>query len=194
MATYAQQLKAVEGQVQSQLSDGRFQHCLRVKDYAIRLAQQNGVDPDQAALAGLVHDYAKERPTEDFLAAIDRHHLDPDLKNWSRAIWHGVVGAYMIKDELGIDDPTILDAVVNHTTGEGVTMSTLAKIVFMADYLELGRDFPGVEEGRRITDQSLDQGVFYQLKETLSFLASQGKLIYPKTFTSYNDWAKHFSS
>ncbi|MCK8627687.1 bis(5'-nucleosyl)-tetraphosphatase (symmetrical) YqeK [Fructobacillus cardui] len=191
MTAFEEELHAVEKKVSAQLSDGRFQHCLRVSDYARKLAQENGVDENQAALAGLVHDYAKERPAEDFLVAIDRFHLDPDLKNWSRAIWHGVVGAEMIQDELGIDDPAILDAVRLHTTGEGVEMPTLAKIVFMADYLETGRDFPGVKEAREITDKSLDRGVFYQLQHTLSFLAENGNVIYPKTFTSYNDWARH---
>ncbi|USS92482.1 bis(5'-nucleosyl)-tetraphosphatase (symmetrical) YqeK [Fructobacillus americanaquae] len=193
MTAFEEEWHVVEKKVSAQLSAGRFQHCLRVADYARRLAQENGVDENQAALAGLVHDYAKERPVEDFLTAINHFHLDPDLKNWNRAIWHGVVGAEMIQDELGIDDPAILAAVRLHTTGAGVEMPTLAKIVFMADYLETGRDFPGVKEAREITDKSLDRGVFYQLQHTLSFLAEKGNVIYPKTFTSYNDWARHFA-
>ncbi|GAP02985.1 NAD metabolism hydrolase of HD superfamily [Fructobacillus pseudoficulneus] len=194
MTTFAEELKTIEEKVKAHLSDGRFQHCLRVKDYAIKLAKENHLDEEQAALAGLVHDYAKERPAEDFLKVIDQFDLDPDLKNWNRSIWHGVVGAVMIREELGINDPAILDAVVNHTTGDGVAMSPLAKVVFMADYLETGRTFPGVEEARKITDQSLDAGVFYQLKHTLAFLADQGNPIYPKTVASYNEWARHFSS
>ncbi|MDF7637688.1 bis(5'-nucleosyl)-tetraphosphatase (symmetrical) YqeK [Leuconostocaceae bacterium ESL0958] len=194
MAVFEANLAALADKVAAKLSDKRFQHCLRVKDYAVYLAEQNEVDPEQAAVAALVHDYAKERPDADFLAMIDQQGLDPDLKNWGNPIWHGVVGAYFVKEELGIADPDILRAVTEHTTGAGHEMAPLSKIIFMADYLEAGRTFPGVAEARTITDESLNQGVFYQLSHTLSFLASQEKAIYPKTFDAYNDWALNQST
>ncbi|WP_213822112.1 bis(5'-nucleosyl)-tetraphosphatase (symmetrical) YqeK [Fructobacillus parabroussonetiae] len=174
------------------LSKHRFEHCLRVSDYAVKLAKQNGLDQQEAALAGLVHDYAKERSQADFLAKIDATGLPADLKKWGNPIWHGVVGAAFVQDELGIEDPTILQAIRLHTTGGGhLEMTTLDKVVFMADYLEEGRDFPGVETARRVTDESLNQGVFYQLAHTLSYLASKEQVIYPKTFDAYNDWAQY---
>ncbi|MCO0832630.1 bis(5'-nucleosyl)-tetraphosphatase (symmetrical) YqeK [Fructobacillus sp. W13] len=181
-------------QVQAKLSERRFEHCLRVKDYAIKLAKQNGLDENQAAIAGLVHDYAKERSASDFEKEIDEKHLDSDLKKWGNPIWHGVVGAYFVQDELGIQDPEILEAIKEHTTGDNHDkMSTLSKVLFMADYLEMGRNFPGVEKARTLTDESLDAGVFYQLSATLSYLAGQQKPIYPKTFTAYNDWATYLA-
>ncbi|MBS9338924.1 HD domain-containing protein [Fructobacillus sp. M2-14] len=180
--------------VSEKLSDHRFEHCLRVKDYAIKLAKQNNLDENQAAIAGLVHDYAKERSASDFIQKIDEKGLDPDLKNWGNPIWHGVVGAYFVQDELGINDPEILEAIKEHTTGDKYgKMSVLSKVLFMADYLEMGRNFPGVERARTLTDESLDAGVFYQLSSTLSYLAGQGNPIYPKTFTAYNDWAQYLA-
>jgi len=131
----------LETRVAAQLSDYRFQHVLRVRDYALKLAKQYGVSPEKAEIAALVHDYAKERADEDFLAVIQAKNLDPDLVNWGNYIWHGVVGAEMIRDELGIDDPDILTAVRQHTTGSGADMSLLSQIIFMADYLELGGGF-----------------------------------------------------
>ncbi|MDD9138709.1 bis(5'-nucleosyl)-tetraphosphatase (symmetrical) YqeK [Fructobacillus sp. CRL 2054] len=191
-AVNEKELAALSKQVGKNLSKHRFEHCLRVSDYAVKLAKQNGVDVNQAAIAGLVHDYAKEVSKKDFLKKIEKSGLNPDLKNWGNAVWHGVVGAEFIKDELGIDDPTILQAVRLHTTGgTHKEMTGLDKVVFMADYLEKGRDFPGVEEARQITDKSLDQGVFYQLAHTLLFLAAKEKVIYPKTFEAYNDWAMY---
>ena len=93
----------LETRVAAQLSDYRFQHVLRVRDYALKLAKQYGVSPEKAEIAALVHDYAKERADEDFLAVIQAKNLDPDLVNWGNYIWHGVVGAEMIRDELGIE-------------------------------------------------------------------------------------------
>ncbi|MBS9336310.1 bis(5'-nucleosyl)-tetraphosphatase (symmetrical) YqeK [Fructobacillus papyrifericola] len=187
-----QALAVYKEKVAAHLSKHRYEHCLRVSDYAVKLAKQNGVDVKEAALAGLVHDYAKERSAADFLEKIDQAKLPASLKKWGNPIWHGVVGAEFVKDELGIKDPAILQAIRLHTTGGGhEEMTTLDKVIFMADYLETGRDFPGVEEARSLTDQSLGQGVFYQLAHTLSYLASKEQVIYPKTFDAYNDWAAY---
>ncbi|HCU42904.1 bis(5'-nucleosyl)-tetraphosphatase (symmetrical) YqeK [Leuconostoc falkenbergense] len=180
----------LEEKVEARLSDYRFQHVRRVRDYAIQLAEANGVDPDQAEVAALVHDYAKERSDSDFIAVIKRKKMDPDLMNWGNYIWHGVVGAEMIHDELGITDSDILTAVREHTTGAGATMSKLSQVIFMADYLEVGRDFDGVQVARDITKQSLGQGVKYQIVHTLARLVKKETPIYPKSLETYNYWVR----
>lgn len=180
----------LEEKVEARLSDYRFQHVRRVRDYAIQLAEANGVDPDQAEVAALVHDYAKERSDSDFIAVIKRKKMDPDLMNWGNYIWHGVVGAEMIHDELGITDSDILTAVREHTTGAGATMSKLSQVIFMADYLEVGRDFEGVQVARDITKQSLGQGVKYQIVHTLARLVKKETPIYPKSLETYNYWVR----
>ena len=64
----------------------------------IELAKQYGVDVEAASIAGLCHDYAKQRADEDFIKVIKAKKLDPDLLNYGNAIWHGFVGAEMVKD------------------------------------------------------------------------------------------------
>lgn len=188
MKYYSGSMAELEAQVAHQLSKKRFEHCLRVRDYAQKLASQNQIDSEQAAVAGLVHDYAKERSDAEFLAVIGAKHLDSDLVNWGNPVWHGIVGAEIIKDELGITDPLILQAVRDHTTGAGANMSRLSQVIFMADYLESGRDFPGVQTARTITDEDLGQGVRFQIIHTLAYLAKNERLIYPKSLTTYNYW------
>ena len=78
------------------LKDKRFQHVLRVEETAIKLAEQYGVDVEKASIAGLCHDYAKQRPDEDFIAEIKKKGLNPLLLDYGNAIWHGVVGAELI--------------------------------------------------------------------------------------------------
>ena len=169
------------------LSDSRFSHVLRVEQTAIELAGLNHVDPERASIAGLVHDYAKQRPDEDFIKAIHHYQLDPDLVNWNNAIWHGLVGAELIKAELGIADEDILDAVRYHTTGNRY-MTKLAQIIYMADYIEPARDFDGVEKARLLTSQNLELAVAYQTKHTLLYLLENNQRIYPKTIDTYNAW------
>ncbi|MGM9892307.1 bis(5'-nucleosyl)-tetraphosphatase (symmetrical) YqeK [Limosilactobacillus sp.] len=169
------------------LKDKRFHHVLRVEQTAIQLAQANGVDIEKASIAGLCHDYAKQRPDADFIAEIKKRGLNPDLLNYNNAIWHGVVGAELIKDELGIWDEDILNAVRHHTTGAAI-MSPLEQVVYMADYIEPGRDFPEVVRAREITKHNLAAGVAYQTKQTLQYLIERNSPVYPKTLETYNAW------
>lgn len=173
--------------IQTQLKPARFEHVQRVEATAVRLAAKYGVDQEKASIAGLVHDYAKQRPDQDFIDAIKANQLDPDLLNWNNAIWHGVVGPVFIKAELHIYDEEILDAVRYHTTGNRF-MTPLAQIIYMADYIEPGRDFDGVEQARLLTDQDLALAVAYQTKHTLAYLIANNQPVYLKTLATYNAW------
>ncbi len=173
------------------LKDKRFQHVLRVEETAVKLAEQYGVDVEKASIAGLCHDYAKQRSDEDFIAEIKKKRLNPLLLDYGNAIWHGVVGAELIKDELGIWDEDILNAVRHHTTGAPV-MTKLEQVIYMADYIEPGRDFTGVKKARVITAANLQAGVAYQTKHTLAYLIENGKPVYPKTIDTYNAWVPQY--
>lgn len=173
--------------LKSALTTSRFEHVLRVEQMAIKLAKQNDVDLELASIAGLCHDYAKQRPDEDFIKLIKKYHLDDILLHYGNAIWHGEVGYLMVQNELGVQNIDILNAIKHHTTGAKY-MSKLEQIVYMADYIEMGRDFPGVEEARKITFHSLSNGVAYQTKHTLEYLISQNKPVHPKTIDTYNQW------
>lgn len=172
----------------SNMDEKRFKHCIGVSETSRKLARLNNYDEDKAALAGFVHDYAKQVAPERFIEVIKEKHFDPDLLNYNRAIWHGIVGAYFIEKELKISDPEILTAIKRHTTAD-VEMTTLDKIVFVADFIEPGRNFPGVEEARKVAFDNLDNGVGFELAHTLDFLITNRKKIYPKTFAAYNKWA-----
>lgn len=173
------------------LRESRFNHVLRVEATAIKLAKQYGVDVEKASIAGLCHDYAKQRPDEDFIEEIKKKGLNPDLLNYGNAIWHGVVGAELIKDELGIWDEDILNAVRHHTTGAPV-MTKLEQVIYMADYIEPARDFNGVDKARTLTATSLEAGVAFQTKHTLAYLVTNGKPVYPKTIDTYNAWVPQY--
>ena len=173
--------------VAEKLTDGRFQHCLRVEQTSRKLAAENGVDPELAGITGLLHDYAKQRSNETFIHLIKTRGLDPALLNYGNGVWHGVVGAELIKDELHIYNEDILNAVRLHTVGAPY-MPKLAQIVFMADFIEPKRDFPGVDDARKFTKKSLAAGVRYQIQHTLNYLITQGAAVYPQTLATYNAW------
>ena len=64
------------------MSDFRYKHILGVGQTCYELAKLNGVDPEQAMIAGFVHDYAKEKTDEQFIEKIKAKKLDSDLLNW----------------------------------------------------------------------------------------------------------------
>ena len=177
--------EALLAKMETVIPEKRLRHCLGVEKAARELAERFGLDVEKAGLAGLLHDYAKKVSDEDFLSLIDKYKLDPDLKNWGNNVWHGMVGIYKIQEDLGVEDSEILRAIEIHTVGSG-TMSELDKVVYVADYIEHNREFPGVDKARELAQRSLNQAVAYETARTVEHLAHKGRPIYPQTLETYN--------
>ena len=177
--------EALLAKMETVMPGKRLRHCLGVEKAARELAERFGLDVEKAGLAGLLHDYAKKVSDEEFLGLIDKYKLNPDLKNWGNNVWHGMVGIYKIQEDLGIEDAEILPAIEIHTVGSG-TMSELDKVVYVADYIEHNRDFPGVDKARELAQRSLNLAVAYETARTVEHLAHKGKPIYPQTLETYN--------
>ena len=177
--------EALLAKMETVMPEKRLRHCLGVEKAVRELAERFSLDVEKAGLAGLLHDYAKKVSDEDFLALIDKYQLDPDLKKWGNNVWHGMVGIYRIQEDLGVKDADILRAIEIHTVGSG-TMSELDKVVYVADYIEHNRDFPGVDKARELAQRSLNQAVAYETARTVEHLAHKGMPIYPQTLGTYN--------
>ncbi|USQ69868.1 bis(5'-nucleosyl)-tetraphosphatase (symmetrical) YqeK [Companilactobacillus allii] len=169
------------------LSDFRYTHCLRVESVSRELAVKYDANVEKAGLAGLLHDYAKERSDDEFKQVIKTKHLDSNLLNYNNAIWHGIVGAEIVKDELNIADEDVLNAIRRHTVG-ATEMTQVDKCVFVADFIEPKRDFPGIDEAREYAEESIDSAVAFELKHSIAHLIDKNREIYPATFVSYNYW------
>jgi len=172
--------------VKKHLPERRYIHTLGVTDTAVMLAKRYGADERKAELAGIFHDYAKYRPKEEMESIIRQENMPQDLLLYDSELWHAPVGAYLVKKEVGIQDEEILDAIRYHTTGRP-GMTTLEKVVFLADYIEPNRSFPGVDEVRKAAENSLDEAIVLSLQNTIRFLLSKNQLIYPQTVETYND-------
>lgn len=175
--------------VQMRMSERRFKHVLGVEETAVALAERFGESPEKASIAALTHDYAKERSDEEFQLAIEQGDYEnkTELLKYGNAIWHGLVGADFVARELEIADEEILNAIRLHTTG-AAEMTLLDKIIYVADYIEPGRNFPGVEDARVIAFSDLDQAVAFETKHTLAHLVEAENPVYPKTIETYNRW------
>ncbi|WP_058307318.1 bis(5'-nucleosyl)-tetraphosphatase (symmetrical) YqeK [Gracilibacillus massiliensis] len=172
--------------VEKQLTKKRYEHTVRVMETALDLAKHYKVDEQKVELAAILHDYAKYRDPSEMKRWIIEEKLPHDLLEHHPELWHAPVGAKMIERELGVNDPAILSAIHWHTTGKR-HMSLMDKVIFIADYIEPGRDFPGVEEVRGIVYNDLDQACWLAARNTISFLMRKNQPIYPDTFQLYNE-------
>ncbi|WP_027725730.1 bis(5'-nucleosyl)-tetraphosphatase (symmetrical) YqeK [Tuberibacillus calidus] len=174
-------------EVKKRLPEKRYAHTLRVMECAVELAKRYGADPAKAELASALHDIAKYFPEEEMRAIIQSRETLPDLLlDYHPSVWHAPVGAIYIKETFGLTDPDILAAITYHTTGRS-GMSVLEKVVFLADYIEPGRSFPGVDEVREMAKEDLDLAVAQALANTVRFLVENYSQVYPDTLSAYND-------
>jgi len=169
------------------MSKKRFKHVLRVEETAVALAEKYNADVEKVSLAAILHDMAKELPDEEMRDVIISENLDLELLQFGSAIWHGPVGAVLAHRRFDIENEEILEAITAHTIG-APAMSLLAQIIYVADYIEPGREFDGIEKARELADQSLTKAVKYEVQETIKHLVHQKKKIYPKAIDTYNAW------
>lgn len=173
----------IESFIKERLSAKKFEHSKGVARCAENLADRYKADRHSAYLAGLLHDCAKELPLEEMTALTSHLELDEDVKN-SKNLLHGPAGAVLAKKHFDITDE-VFDACFYHTFGKE-DMSLLTKIIFLADMIEEGRDFPGVEEIRVLASEDIDSAVVLAIDSTLAHLIKKGAKIYPGTVKARN--------
>jgi predicted HD superfamily hydrolase involved in NAD metabolism len=171
--------------VRDQLTEHRYQHTIGVMETAIVLAERFGADPRKAELAAIFHDYAKFRAKEEMRQIIVEQNMPAELLEYNSELWHAPVGAYLAEIEAGVTDQEVLDAIRYHTSGR-IGMTLLDKIIYLADYIEPGRHFPGVEEVREMASEDLDKALIQSMKNTIQFLLRKNQPVFPDTFNAYN--------
>lgn len=173
--------------MQETLSPERIKHSLGVVDVAVSLAEFYDEDPVHARLAGITHDLAREMRPADMLAEALMRKLPMErVERQAPILLHGPIEASRLAEE-GLHDPDILQAVRLHTTG-APGMGKLAQIIFVADAIEPGREYPGVEELREVSRQGLRTAVATCLKSQLTHLIATGQLIHPRSLATYNSF------
>lgn len=182
MWSYAQ----IDDYLRKNLKESRYVHTLGVVQSACSLAKINRVDEEKTKIAALIHDAAKNmKIDEQYRILRDSNvHMDIISEN-SPQILHGWVAAILAKDLMGVADKEIISAIKYHTTARR-SMSKLEKIIYIADYIEPNRDYPGVEELRKATFSNLDKGLLMGIDNTITFVIKQGQLVHPLTIDARN--------
>ena len=170
-------IKFIKEYLQENLVQGRFLHTLGVAETAVKLAKLYSVDIKKAEIAGLAHDVAKNMSADKIREIIDKNNikLTIDEEN-TKELWHAIAGPILAKEVFEIDDEEILSAMRWHTTGKE-NMSSLDKIIYLADLIEPSRKFEGVEELRITAEKDLDLAVLEGLTHTAKYLLDKNQPI-----------------
>jgi predicted HD superfamily hydrolase involved in NAD metabolism len=180
-------LEEAEAFARSRLSEGRYEHTLRVAETAEDLALAHDLDADRARLAALLHDAARETGPEEFLQLADKWRLQVgDPERQSPKLLHGPVAAELARRELGIDDEEVLEAIRAHTTGRP-GMEPLALVLYVADKIEPAREYPSVGRLRTLARKNLYGAALESLRRAIAHNEERGKTTHPASLETL-DW------
>jgi len=169
------------------LSKARIAHSLGVETCAVELAGRFGADREKASVAGLVHDCAKElTPRQAKELGYQTGIFDDAWMLAEPKLWHAPLGAVIARRDYGVTDPEVLEAIACHTTGKP-GMTVLDKIIYLADFIEPGRDFHGAEALRACAARDLDEALIMAFDSTIRYLLFNGRTIHPRTVLARNE-------
>ena len=173
-------LEKLEQVVVSLLKPNRVAHVLGCRGTAVELARLWGADETDAARAALLHDITKalDGPLQLTLCREYGILLDAFSKQNPKTL-HALTGS-LVADRIFGERSAVVSAIRNHTTG-CADMTLLEKIIYVADYMEPNRDFPGVEKLRHLAFTDLDGALKLGLQMTLEMLRQQGRQISPES-------------
>ena len=161
----------------------RLLHTLNVGYLSAHLADVFGCDKDKALIAGALHDCAKELPLEEQTKLAKKYSGDLFTE---RKLLHSPAGAAFASDQFGIKDKEILDAICYHTTGRG-NMSTLEKIVYLADKIEPSRTYTDLTPIREAAEKDLESAMRMTAAAVRDKFVSQGRDIHRMTLLMMKD-------
>ena len=177
---YRLSLSELEQAVVSLLKPDRVNHVLGCRDTAAALARRWGADETDAVRAALLHDITKALDGPMQFVLCREYGVSPgDFSRENPKTLHALTGSLVAERIFG-EKTSVVNAIRSHTTGKA-DMCLLEKIIYVSDYMEPNRDFPGVETLRSLAYTDLDKALKLGLDMTLKLLSQQGREISPES-------------
>jgi nicotinate-nucleotide adenylyltransferase len=167
------------------VSEERYKHSVRVAQTCAKLCAHYGLSEQIGFFVGIAHDICKSMNDEALLktAALDGQEI-LKIESSKPALLHGRAAAVLLRDNWNVDDKDVLEAVANHTFGKA-GMSDLAKLLYVADKIEPGRENVTPEYTERLMAMSVNQMTAAVVKESMDYLKSKGKKVAAETKAFY---------
>ncbi len=173
--------------LKTRLKESRYEHSVRAAKVALELAEHFSAETEKAHIAGLLHDCAREVSTDELLAVAKSYSLPIEsIDKRQPILLHADLGAIFAREKYHVYDDEICRAIKYHTVAHE-QMTTLEKITYLADLIEPGRCFDGVEKLRELAKgPSLDALFLTALDQSIIFIISKGQMIHPQTILARN--------
>ncbi|WP_231473875.1 bis(5'-nucleosyl)-tetraphosphatase (symmetrical) YqeK [Selenomonas sp. ND2010] len=186
--SFGMSYEAMKEELAKRLKRSRFIHSVGVSETAAFLAGRFGVEEQKARVAGLLHDCAREFRNEDMIAEAQKRKIAIGaVEQAMPLLLHAYIGAKRIREIYQVEDKDVEQAIWRHTVG-GPQMTALDKIIWFADMIEPGRDYPGVENLRQLAKEaSLDDMMLAGFSQSIQFVVAKGHLIHPDTVLARNE-------
>ena len=180
-------IEMLEGQLKASLDEQRFLHTQGVAYTCAALAMKwYKYEVDRLMIAGYMHDCAKCMSFEEQMQiAAENMIFLSDFQIQHPKLLHAVVGPFVARDQYGIFDREIQEAIRTHTTG-APNMSIFQKIVYVADFIEPNREggIPFIEDYREMAFTDLDRAVYMISDSIVEYLSKKGNDFDPATIAT----------
>ncbi len=175
-------ISQMKEKLQTMLNPCRYTHSIGVMETAVHYAELFGADVEQARVAGLLHDCAKDIPWDEMPGMCDRLGVPLDAETRGQpALIHADLGAKLCALEFGVTDSAIADAIRYHTLGRA-GMTLLEKIIYLADCTEPNRKSrPGLAKLRALCEEDLDAAMLEAILGTIRHVQERGKPLHSQT-------------
>lgn len=167
--------------VKKLVKSSRYNHSVRTAETVEKICRMYNYDPEIGYFTGLVHDICKEFTTEEMLslAMLDGLPIS-DIETEKKSLLHGRAGAMFLKQNYGVENNEILEAVRYHTFGKE-NLGILGKIVYVADKIEPGRPQVTKEYTENLLKKNINELVIAVVEENIEYLHKEGKRVMPQT-------------
>ena len=171
--------------LKGRLQEKRLKHSLGVMDMAQRLAKRYNVDEEDAKIAGLLHDCAKNMSNQELIEYCKNNGIAiDDVKMQSPGILHADVGADIAKKNFNVSDE-VAESILFHTLANE-TMTDLDKIIYISDLIEEGRELEGLEKIREMAFVDLDRALVMALEYCMENVKQVGKKVHKQSVDALN--------
>ncbi|MEA4846431.1 MAG: bis(5'-nucleosyl)-tetraphosphatase (symmetrical) YqeK [Clostridiaceae bacterium] len=179
-------LNSIMKYLENSISPKRYIHSINVSKTAKKLAEYYEGDAAKAEIAGLVHDCARDLDSSLQLDCLKKEGIAADDLTLSvKELLHGPAAVHICRKVFAIEDEEILNAVRYHTTGKE-NMSLLEKIIYLSDFIEPARSFPGVEEMRGLAFRNPDKALLMAFNSSIEYVLSKNGFLHIDTIMARN--------
>lgn len=181
MTDYQKLSDEISAFVKSHVKKSRYEHSVRVADCAVMLCKKFNLDETKGLFIGIAHDMCKDFDKAELLRLAEKDGMPIyDMEKEKPALLHGRAAAVYLKEHYDVDDPSLLDAIAVHVSGSP-DMGDYAKILYIADKTEDGREHLSAEYRTNLYKMPLNAMMHKVLTDNYAYIKSQGYSIYPGT-------------